>query len=377
MSLFRRRFSQDDEPDPNATIREPLRRDALRRELARATGTSDDQIEVVRTASGVRPGAPSAAGVVRRVAFELTQIAAALDLRAIARDLGELARVSAGDDFEVVQPRLSRMIETCGVHAGRLVKSASVMKECVGGLIDALGGLEAQERETRDALVTLRDRLDRADDIEELETLRFTLIEHARALIDQASLRQAAIAGLTVSAQESRERALALEAALKEAESESKTDPLTGLPNRRALDETVTRRAAAGLPVGVLLLDLDRFKRINDEHGHAAGDLVLKTLGRLLDAELRGDDEAFRVGGEEVVVLLSDSDHQGARATAERLRARLARRAIPVGTSAGLLVTMSVGVAVWAPPQPFDEALKVADRALYRAKDAGRNRVIG
>ena len=115
---------------------------------------------------------------------------------------------------------------------------------------------------------------------------------------------------------------------------------------------------------------------VNDTHGHAAGDAVLRTVAELLEAELRGDDEAFRIGGEELVVLLCDSGWQGARATAERLRARLARRAIPV-PGASLRVTMSIGVSLWTPPQAFADAHHTADQALYRAKQSGRNRVVG
>ena len=128
-------------------------------------------------------------------------------------------------------------------------------------------------------------------------------------------------------------------------------------------------------PLTLLMLDVDRFKSVNDTYGHAAGDDVLRAVAEVLRAEVRTIDLPARQGGEEFVVLLPGTNADGGRETAERIRTALAAR--EVATDAGVLrVTTSVGVAEWAAPLSADELLDAADRALYAAKEGGRNRVV-
>ena len=154
-------------------------------------------------------------------------------------------------------------------------------------------------------------------------------------------------------------------------------DALTGLPNRRHVesvaDTTIADARRHGRPVGLLLFDLDRFKDVNDVHGHAAGDEVLCHIARLARGVLRPVDVLARFGGEEFVVLLPDTDAAGAGALGERLRHAVADAHIP--TSAGHLpVTISVGCIARDPADlPFEVLLREADRALYQAKAAGRD----
>ncbi len=370
MSLFRRRFGGGAESTPPEEP--PGRKDALRAELRSLSGSAG-------TTRGDSPRGARARGApwMEQVALGLRPIASALRLRAAAADLDRLIRADGSGAGDLGLPRLLGVLESLSQQAGRLREGADLMRECLAGLLDALGRLEQGELDTAETLSVLRDRLTAADDISDLEELRAALLDHANALIDATAQRTDAIAAVAETARDSEARARALEVALQDATSEARTDPLTGLLNRRGLDDAIARHSARGTPVGVLAIDLDRFKRINDEHGHSAGDAVLRVVADLLRAELRGDDEAFRVGGEEMLVLLFEAEWQGTRATAERLRTRLARRAIPVGADVSLRVTMSIGVALWAPPQPFDEASRIADQALYRAKESGRNRVVG
>lgn len=153
------------------------------------------------------------------------------------------------------------------------------------------------------------------------------------------------------------------------------TDGLTGLGNRRALDEAMARSMAAaqrqGRPFAVLMADLDRFKAINDRFGHHVGDQALVSFARRLHAGLRSQDQAFRYGGEEFSVLLPDTDASGVMALAERLRALVARP----GTGSEPAITASFGIAVWRAGDTADALFDRADRALYRAKQAGRDRV--
>jgi diguanylate cyclase len=151
-------------------------------------------------------------------------------------------------------------------------------------------------------------------------------------------------------------------------------DTLTGLPNRRSLTETlhaeVRRHRRSGQALTLVLADVDHFKKVNDTHGHAAGDAVLRAVGRALVGGCRVTDLVGRFGGEEFLLLMPDTDLAGARVACEKLRERVQAMAGPVP------VTMSFGVV--SPAQYFstmEEALNAADQALYRAKAEGRNRV--
>jgi diguanylate cyclase (GGDEF)-like protein len=158
-------------------------------------------------------------------------------------------------------------------------------------------------------------------------------------------------------------------------------DGLTGLYNRRAFGELLVaaianedRRPSGSL--GLVILDLDHFKKLNDTYGHPAGDAALRSLARLLDQHLRKGDQAARYGGEEFVVILPGSDAQHSVGAAERLRSALEKHRF-VFEGARIPLSASLGVAIWPgdgrDPEPL---LAAADRALYAAKQAGRNRVI-
>ena len=151
------------------------------------------------------------------------------------------------------------------------------------------------------------------------------------------------------------------------------TDPMTGLLNRRALRGRIDELVAAGTPFAVVALDLDHFKQVNDVHGHPAGDKVLIALAQTLQACVRPDDRLFRIGGEEFVVIVPAAGPQPAMQAAERIRAAVAARQMPDGVGR---VTVSVGVALWPRDGEAPQAVvKCADQALYASKQAGRDRV--
>jgi len=156
---------------------------------------------------------------------------------------------------------------------------------------------------------------------------------------------------------------------------EAVVDPLTGLFNRQALavraGELIEQARVSGMPLAVLIGDLDEFKLVNDNHGHHVGDTVLREAASTLRATLRTFDYIYRYGGEEFVILLPGTDEARALATAERVR-----DAIGAAHPAGLRMTLSLGVSVGDGREgDFDDLLIAADRALYRAKAEGRNRV--
>lgn len=156
-------------------------------------------------------------------------------------------------------------------------------------------------------------------------------------------------------------------------------DPLTGLYNRRALAERMreelSRARRYGAPLSLMMVDIDHFKRVNDNHGHAVGDLVIAHVAKLLTKDRRASDIVARYGGEELVLLLPHTPLDGACILADRLREMV--EASSYRTPSGRdHVTVSIGVAVFEPSmQEPGELLEVADRALYRSKREGRNRV--
>jgi diguanylate cyclase (GGDEF)-like protein len=173
--------------------------------------------------------------------------------------------------------------------------------------------------------------------------------------------------------------AVRMTALLEELERSATTDALTGLMNRRAfaarLASELARCARHGYPLAIALLDVDHFKRINDGHGHAVGDRVLSALGGLLTQQLRASDFTARWGGEEIVVVFASTDGEGGRRAAERLRAAVQALVVSDGHGAHIPVTVSVGVADLRPQDTLESLVERADRAMYAAKQAGRNRV--
>ena len=160
------------------------------------------------------------------------------------------------------------------------------------------------------------------------------------------------------------------------------TDALTGLHNRRYMEShlaTLVEQAhARGKPLTVLVLDMDFFKAVNDTHGHDAGDDVLREFALRLKKSIRGIDLACRLGGEEFVVVMPDTDMAVAGMVAERLRRRIAAEPFPIHKGERKVeVTISIGLAALGGPDDTAAAvLKRADQALYRAKRDGRNRVV-
>lgn len=182
---------------------------------------------------------------------------------------------------------------------------------------------------------------------------------------------------------------------MKEAKAElhfqASHDALTGLYNRRHMMEQLHQGVSQALryrhAYAIVMLDLDHFKRVNDEFGHAAGDVVLSTMASILRESVRDADIAGRWGGEEFLVLLSHTDIEGARKAAEQWLKRLVATPLAVDKDQCIHVSFSAGVAMVEPPELKDAGndvvksmvehlLHIADKRLYRAKEQGRNRVI-
>jgi diguanylate cyclase (GGDEF)-like protein len=205
------------------------------------------------------------------------------------------------------------------------------------------------------------------------EAVGAIILSH-RTIGDWSPTTRRLLAGAAVEASSALSRAYSHLAA----ETQASTDALTGLPNRRYFDEfcgLLARRRRSGDAVGVLMIDIDKFKVLNDTYGHAAGDEVLRAVGGAIVSAVREDDVPARYGGEEFVVLLRNPSPEIALEVGERVRASVA--GLDVGRFGVAAVSVSVGVAVARQAdQPIAELIAEADRALYRAKRAGRDRVV-
>jgi two-component system cell cycle response regulator len=272
-----------------------------------------------------------------------------------------IARVLAGAGHEVVEADTpEQALAHCRAWAPDV---ALVHSECCGRLVadikadpDAYGTaiimIERPGLSPDDALAGMR------------QGVQDYLIE---PLADGEVLTRVEAAGRTKELQQELvAQAARLEAMLRE-------DALTGLSNRRAilaqLAGAVSGARRHGHPLSIALLDLDHFKRINDTYGHKTGDDVLIAGARAMAAHMRAEDQLGRVGGEEFLVLLPDTDADAAQHMAERVRAEVAAAPTPVP------VTVSIGLATWD-GEVAEDFLQRADEALYAAKQAGRDRVM-
>jgi len=163
-------------------------------------------------------------------------------------------------------------------------------------------------------------------------------------------------------------------------ELEAGRDVLTRLLNRKFLPVVMTKEMLysrqAGGSFGVLIVDVDHFKQINDAHGHDGGDQVLQQVATALSNNTRGGDYAFRLGGEEFLLVLVDVDAQKITQAAEKLRQRIAEDSFRLPQGEVIKVTVSIGIAVHDGHPDYERLLRRADQALYEAKNAGRNRCV-
>ena len=173
-----------------------------------------------------------------------------------------------------------------------------------------------------------------------------------------------------------------IRASLDDAERRARTDVLTGLPNRLAFEDFVRSAQMAAVenrrPLSVMLIDVDHFKRFNDDFGHGVGDQVLRLIAKIVRERVRDQDLPARYGGEELIAVLPNADLQACLAVAESIRGSIAEGKITRRSSGEELrgITVSIGVAQLKHGESVTDLIERCDKALYKAKDAGRNRVV-
>lgn len=230
--------------------------------------------------------------------------------------------------------------------------------------LDALAGSLNQMRERLKQQLDARQRLQ-----SELEL-------HRQSLEKEVAARTNALAAESRRAQNALRE---LTQAHSRLEQLARTDALTGLPNRRHMSELMAgervRSQRSRKPFSVLLADLDKFKAINDTHGHDGGDAVLCEVAKRMRESLRAQDHAGRWGGEEFLVLLPETDADGAREVAEKLRQAIGAGPVPF-EAVSIDVSATIGAATWTGEESLDCLTARADRALYVGKHGGRDRVV-
>lgn len=163
----------------------------------------------------------------------------------------------------------------------------------------------------------------------------------------------------------------------RQAITQAHRDPLTQISNRAAFDKSMSKQLSSHkrhqVDFSLMIIDIDHFKKVNDTYGHITGDNVLKVIAEVISKTIRGSDQVFRYGGEEFVVILENTEQGGASSIAERVRKQIQQKVIDV--SKNIQVTASIGFASSDRVNDPSDTLEYADKALYHAKDLGRNRI--
>jgi diguanylate cyclase len=224
-------------------------------------------------------------------------------------------------------------------------------------------------------LETLAKELDRAEDLETISTAVDHMVQEAKDLVQSGKHLQGRMTS-------SSEELASLRSKLEQSRQEAKTDSLTGLLNRRGFEQRLHAAMAAaeeaGTPFSIIMIDLDHFKQINDNFGHLVGDSILKAFAAILKQQIKGKDTPARFGGEEFIIMLPDTRLAQARAVAENIRALLASREWKHKESGRTMgkITISLGISQYRSHESDKALIDRADKALYAAKQGGRNRVI-
>jgi diguanylate cyclase len=245
-----------------------------------------------------------------------------------------------------------------------------IMAESIKDLVEADLELTRYEDSVKGQVDRLEDGLGpevMADILRQIVSRTGTLLDSNKALQNQLN--------------DSRQKTIHLGQELEKAREQATTDALTGLPNRKALTAAF-ELAVSVVPVVencIMMIDIDHFKKVNDSHGHVVGDGVLKLTAEALLNCCKGKDTVARYGGEEFAVLMPDTSMPDAMTLAENIRQTIAKRHfVKAGTKESIgYITVSIGLARHRQGESLTDLIERADRALYAAKEGGRNRVVG
>ena len=231
------------------------------------------------------------------------------------------------------------------------------------------------QKEYNDTLMKQSDTLAGSNDLTEMKKMVAGLVKDTRKMIDENRKLEEKLDQSSAELQQMRQD-------MQNLRVEALTDTLTGIPNRKAFDAELKSRAAdalnRGKPLSVIMIDIDYFKIFNDTFGHQVGDQVLRLVAKTIADSLRSTELLARYGGEEFVIIASQTKLREAEKVAERIRQKIATKDIINQSKNEKLgrLSVSLGVAQLEPGEPLLQLIERADRALYKAKAAGRNNVV-
>ncbi|BBD77746.1 GGDEF domain-containing protein [Hydrogenophilus thermoluteolus] len=253
------------------------------------------------------------------------------------------------------------------------------LKSLIAHFLDEIAGVTNLSADYQKELEAAADIIEKASDLAEVSPLLQRLLLDTRAMHQEMSRSHRELAAAKAQAEQADARVKALEAQIAALSAQVARDPLTGLLNRRGLEESFAREAnraqRLGSPLCAALLDIDNFKQLNDTLGHQAGDEALVYLARMARTHLRAQDIVGRYGGEEFVLLLPDTPLDQAAEVIRRLQRALTRELFFYGDN-HRVITFSAGVTPVLPGEALETVLARADAAMYEAKRSGKNRVI-
>lgn len=256
-------------------------------------------------------------------------------------------------------------------------KARDALKGLIQRMLAELGELGSQTGRFHDSMGRYANTIESADSLESLAGVVREMVEESRTVSTLVAQTQARLHEEHSRAGELTAKVNSLESELRRLSDEVSTDPLTQVANRRGLmqafDAECARMARSGGTLSLGLLDIDNFKRLNDELGHTVGDVALKSLAAVVSQTLRPTDRVARYGGEEFVVLLPDTADGEAQQILTRLQRSLSG-GLFLHENRQILVTFSAGVTAWRSGERIEDALERADQALYEAKRTGKNR---
>ncbi len=274
---------------------------------------------------------------------------------------------------------LKEVIYKQGVLKHSLKEAKATVKNMMLTFIDRLGAMATSTGDYHEKINRYSQKISQAKDIVELNVILDDVMQDTRVAQTEALRARDEMIASRKEVQEAEARVQELETKLQEMSELVREDALTGSLNRRGLDDVYEREAARAerrnSPLCVALIDLDDFKRLNDTHGHAAGDEALIHLVRVMKDTLRSMDVIARFGGEEFLIVLPDTPLAEAEQTMTRVLRELTKQ-IFLYRHERLLITFSAGVALRAPGEDQASLIQRADAALYQAKKAGKNRVV-
>jgi diguanylate cyclase len=279
-----------------------------------------------------------------------------------------------------IERRLRDVMEKQGRAKSRAVEAQEEMRQMLAEFIDHLAVMNKSSTDFEGRIEDSARQIEQADSIEDLRPLLSDVISATQAMAQESAQSREQLKNLQEKVEVTETELLQLHQELDSASALARHDPLTDALNRKGLEEAMDREIASmrrkETPLSVSLLDIDNFKKLNDSLGHEAGDRALIHLAEVTRRCMRPSDTLARYGGEEFVVLMPDTQLDQGIEAMSRLQRELTKSIYMAG-SEKVLITFSAGVALVGAEESGTDAIRRADQAMYLAKRAGKNRVMG